>query len=136
MAPLVAGSAPGGHRTNPVGFEAGEILKGGGFADSAPLSRILIHFLGGTRKWPPEGPSQRKCQANVERKSTENCLAQNLHIFRHRRPFQDLNVDFPEAFAGDRLGGDQGGFQEGFVAAAESQGAQGGALSYRGGDGV
>ena len=41
---------------------AGGIPKGGGSAAgassfNAPFGRILIHFLGGTRKWPPEAPS-------------------------------------------------------------------------------
>ena len=41
-----------------VGFEAGRILKEGGFADSASLSRILAELLGGTRSSPPEAPSR------------------------------------------------------------------------------
>ncbi len=49
-------SPEGGAESQP-GSEAGRILKEGGFADSASLSRILSPFLGGTRKGPPEGPS-------------------------------------------------------------------------------
>ena len=45
--------------TSPVGFEAGRILKEGGFADSASLSRILAELLGGTRSSPPEAPSRK-----------------------------------------------------------------------------
>ena len=51
--PVLAGR----RRIDYVGSEAGRILKEGGFADSASLSRILAELLGGTRSSPPEAPS-------------------------------------------------------------------------------
>ena len=57
--------APEGGAENFVGFEAGRILKEGGFADSASLSRILAELLGGTRSSPPEAPSQNVDRAYV-----------------------------------------------------------------------
>ena len=50
-----------------VGSEAGRILKEGGFADSASLSRILAELLGGTRSSPPEALSPKKDRAPVRR---------------------------------------------------------------------
>ena len=38
-----------------------------GFADNAPLSRILAELLGGTRSSPPEAPSRRDRLGNDER---------------------------------------------------------------------
>ena len=46
--------------------EAGRILKEGGFADSASLSRILAELLGGTRSSPPEAPSPWADRATVQ----------------------------------------------------------------------
>ena len=54
MHPVLAGR----RRRDYVGFEAGKILKEGGFADSASLSRILAELLGGTRRSPPEATSR------------------------------------------------------------------------------
>ena len=64
---MVATDPVGSASTGPVGFEAGRILKGGGSADSAPLSRILAELLGGTRSSPPEAPSRRDRLGNDER---------------------------------------------------------------------
>ena len=52
--PLHAPYSPEGGAENFVGSEAGRILKEGGFADSASLSRILAELLGGTRSSLPE----------------------------------------------------------------------------------
>ena len=62
--------SPEGGAENFVGSEAGRILKEGGFADSASLSRILAELLGGTRSSPPEAPSWRTDRAIAQRSST------------------------------------------------------------------
>ena len=57
--------SPEGGAESRLVSEAGRILKEGGFADSAFLSRILAELLGGTRSSPPEAPSRNTVRAAV-----------------------------------------------------------------------